>query len=162
MRFLIIAVCVLACVLGSQAGPIQPCGMTVNGTKVDVSALFAPSGSYVIKTSNATYEIQVCGNVQTNFPNACKIPSPANWIDTASGKCTPIGDLDTVGWDVTPSTNGIYSTYYHGALNPGGVYHYSARYYIECGTSTSSFSFEHFRPQESQFHFTITTPLVCF
>eukprot|EP01112_Ceratiomyxa_fruticulosa_P013179 TRINITY_DN3690_c0_g1_i6.p1 TRINITY_DN3690_c0_g1~~TRINITY_DN3690_c0_g1_i6.p1 ORF type:complete len:384 (-),score=59.46 TRINITY_DN3690_c0_g1_i6:101-1252(-) len=137
------------------------CGRYFNGTFVDLSPLFTSNGSYVMETLFATYEIQVCANVKTNYPSACKVPSPGNFINKTTGECIYLGDINVVSWDLNPSGNGVYIQYFHGQLD-GSVYQRATRIYFQCDITTSAdtVAFEH-ESVESQYHFTVNTINAC-
>eukprot|EP01112_Ceratiomyxa_fruticulosa_P010347 TRINITY_DN2735_c0_g1_i1.p1 TRINITY_DN2735_c0_g1~~TRINITY_DN2735_c0_g1_i1.p1 ORF type:complete len:389 (+),score=82.46 TRINITY_DN2735_c0_g1_i1:139-1305(+) len=147
------------------------CGTYFNGTYVDLSHLYNPNGSYVF-TNDAgdqnqtpyTYEIQVCGNVKTNFPSACTTPSAANRINPTTGECQSIGDANSVTWEINPdSLHGVHLYYWHGDLFDN-VYEASTAIYFECtslGVPDGLFIYEHQRPDLFQFHFLYGTKYAC-
>jgi len=155
-----------------STSPIPNCGMDVNSSYVDLSSLFATNGGYLFvnSTGNAnqaayTYEIQVCGDVKTNFPNNCLTPSAANRIDPITHECVSIGDLNTITWEVDTNNKGVYAVLYHGASFGNSDYEYSARIFFECasaqGIPSNTMFFENERVDTAQYNFLISTPHAC-
>lgn len=123
-----------------------------SGKMFDLSALRVKNGSFLWQQTlwnvadsapndltgsepaqlTAFFELQICANVKSSFPSACRVPSPVNMIDSTKKTCTPLGDLRTTSMDVVPSGNGILIRYYHGAY-VNDIVASSASIYLECG-----------------------------
>eukprot|EP01111_Echinosteliopsis_oligospora_P011822 TRINITY_DN3986_c0_g1_i1.p1 TRINITY_DN3986_c0_g1~~TRINITY_DN3986_c0_g1_i1.p1 ORF type:complete len:157 (+),score=31.92 TRINITY_DN3986_c0_g1_i1:57-527(+) len=151
---IILTLCLIAFAYGKL------CGLDVNGKTVDVSKLAALGPQKISAPWNGTnydFVVQLCGDVESK---ACT--GPAVQIDVTTQECTVLGESRTESWDVDNSNNGIYVTYYHGqAYSP--VIHRSARIYFECNSTATDTApvFEHVTTC-GQYHFSWTTPLVCF
>jgi len=114
-----------------------------------------------------TIEVQICGNVQTSFPDLCTIPSPANLINLTAGTCTPLGDISTYSWDLNPDSNeGVNLVYYHGGLI-GTVETLQTRIYFECAAVFKDLPvndvlfYEHYTESAYSYHFVIQTFAAC-
>jgi len=172
-----VTVVALAATFASIALAQESCTFTSGNKTWDFSPLFANNGSYLwtqtmysFDSTNIydgagavpvpmTFEIQVCGNVQTTHPK-CTEASPANMI-AADGTCSKLGDSLVTAWDVNPYNDGAYLTYYHGdSLNH--IQHYMARIYFVCDPThfNTPLYAEHMKTFY-QWHFKFYTKLAC-
>ena len=145
---------IFAALVSISRGQRGSCDFDINGKAYNLHSLIAANGSYtwqqVDEQTNVSYifELQLCDQVKTAYPNACTYPNSAiNMIPVSNtSQCFSYGQYDVYSVDEAPYKDGMFLSYYHGSM-VDNIYFMSTNIYIICDNKTTMSipNFEHSR-----------------